>query len=92
MTTVHNESPADKSASDFPDTIANSDAMAKTDLRVQSLVLASFPWKTSVIMSPEPLSQSIKEDHYAFVSYFFPLINYLCINCFINQVTGTVDR
>lgn len=48
----------------------NFTAPVKANLRVSSLVLAAFPWTTSIVMSPTGLSENLTEDHYAYVRIF----------------------
>jgi hypothetical protein len=41
-----------------------------SSLRKHSLLLASFPWFSSVIMTPKKFSEELRTEHYGYVFYF----------------------
>lgn len=61
------------------------------NLRVQSLVLTTFPWTTSIVMSPILLSNIIKNDHYAFVGIPFHY-KLCCSNSYVQTGFGSRRR
>jgi hypothetical protein len=49
-------------------------------LRKNSLLLASFPWFSTVIMTPKTLSEEFGTEHYGYVCIIYPSPLSLFIN------------
>lgn len=55
----------------------NDPSFSESTLRLNSLVLASYPWTTTTVMCPNSLSESMENNHYAFVCIFALIIERL---------------
>ena len=61
-----------KDPTDMDTNDTNNDVNEKTGsaLRRQSLLLAAFPWFSSIIMTPKKLSEELGINHYAYVRLY----------------------
>jgi hypothetical protein len=74
------ETPMDLDLVNHSHGVANDDSMSLDDsnrsiLRRESLLLATFPWFSGIIMTPNKLCESLGRDHYGYVCTFCFFLN-----------------
>jgi hypothetical protein len=68
-----NDSQTDnRNSMDVDNTNNSSNEQCISDLRKQSLLLAAFPWFSTIIMTPKKFSEELGDGHYAYVCLSLP--------------------